>query len=529
MDEDKNNERLFNRYFPAIIQYSILGIIVLDCVAMILLFLVFSKGSITADAFGGGTLALTLTNGVAIIGIAVAVWAGLNISNSVQRNEIADIDKNAKSAKSAAQDADKAKKDADNAKMEAEGLVNDLRKEMSNLARTNKLEFVAELEKSSFNAFHKYMANKVIGLPKDTYSYLEWKEFTIAEREMQFVDAWYNDQVVINRDAIITVINNLEERFKEIRNKEGLAKAYAVVSLSIISYIRGWRLSEKEKFNDCYTFCNDPDVLKTFFDSEKKPLAEIDYASWDANKKEIFAYLCNLAGDSLSACKDHDYEKALELCEKAVEAAPNDDVNKATYVRGVGCVIEREKTKEDKEKAIDKAGFDEVLEYYEEASSIWLKEDNLRSRMSLINKYINTLMGLSNNVKESHFSDGGWDNIQAGIDKNREEIEELNKKLDKLVDVSKNVFPYGQWGIVYEGISLRNKVLMNWGDNTREEREELLCELESEKGMFEYRLPQMKGLAKVTYNDLGQCYEYFNNLLRCTQTQDGRLDDSPGC
>lgn len=85
--------------FPVFIQILIGLICTLEMIFLSAIFVLVLKKKAEVDMFLGATLSMAFSNVVAIVGVAVAVWAGLNISNAVQRNEIAEINEKAKESK----------------------------------------------------------------------------------------------------------------------------------------------------------------------------------------------------------------------------------------------------------------------------------------------------------------------------------------------------------------------------------------------------------------------------------------------
>lgn len=145
--------------------------------------------------------------------------------------------------------------------------------------------------------------------------------------------------VVINENAIKVVIENAIESFNKIRNTEEnppLAKVYAIVSLADIYYFEGWRFKETETFStsaafkECYNLCNEKTVLGMFNNQSVDSLVDVDISRLDDMDKELYAYLCNIAGDALSKAELNRLNEAIRLCQNAVDVTQQTDVNLET-------------------------------------------------------------------------------------------------------------------------------------------------------------------------------------------------------
>ena len=510
--------------FPTIIQVLIVLICSLEMLFLLIIFILVLARGTGLKLFLGATLSMAFSNVVAIIGVAVAVWAGLNISNTTQRNEIAEINEKAKESKNLV---DEAKNYADIAKgykeaaeaasQEFINLRGEVDKAEEKSAHANKMEFLVEVEKTSFYAFSKWLSNKIISTEDSVCSADTWKTLAVSEREIRFIDSWYRGNVVINESAIKVVIENAIESFNKIWETEEnppFAKAYAVVSLADIYYFEGWRFnntetfSTSEAFKRCYDLCNEKTVLSMFNNLNAESLIDVDISKLDDMDKELYAYLCNIAGDALSEAKLNKLDEACRLCKNAVAVTQQTDVNLETYYRNLGCVTERKYTA--KKKTISKRVFNEVLSYYDKAGKIRLKEKNLRCRMSLINKYLNSILELSNYVETSHFEKDKWDAIIRIVSKRKADILELNNQMDELAEVARVIFPESPWGFVYEAVALRNRILVELIDGVDKIAPETLAALDREIRMYKNRIPIMNGLILVTYNDLDVCQRYLH-------------------
>lgn len=77
-----------NRYFPEWVSTLIVIISILDVLFIIALFVLSFFDKISLKLFEKAAESSLLSSGIAVVGIAIAVWAGLNISNAIERKEL---------------------------------------------------------------------------------------------------------------------------------------------------------------------------------------------------------------------------------------------------------------------------------------------------------------------------------------------------------------------------------------------------------------------------------------------------------
>ncbi len=428
---------------------------------------------ISANTFDSSMESSLLTSGIAIIGAAIAVWAGLNIANAIERNEYEKLkektDTLAEALEEKSQDVAQLVNVIDQGTTQFRELE---KKDAQRSAKYEELEKIAllnELSMTSNDAATRQLM-KIVNTYKLGTGF-PIAELVMLERYFRLVykkhsSKFHKDiELLTYVDEGIRIANSL----LALTTNEEL-RAYILFRKAELLFYSGYCLSGNEKriaFEE---------AIQLYFESANKLNAnlpdfkelvefkKITYEGCSLNQVEISAYMCNTIGEAYSKiieslAKDDvlfdEYgHKAIFYC--AYAAYWN---NKELYLRNLGCAIERHRGVTDKT-------YDELFEIYQNTISINATSKTFKVLLSVADKFINYYIG----IKEVDIKKGretplnnelyivNWQNLEQSTKDRLLSI--LSMMRDNSI-LAKTIHPSEEVGYVYSCIYHRDMCVIN--------------------------------------------------------------------
>lgn len=375
-------------------QYSTYKAVIITIVIAITLIAIVNIGCILAmcypDLFGievkeklsGGDIveATILSNGIAIIGLAVAVWTGLNIVNSIEKREI------------------------DKLQNRVYELNEEIKKRRSQQNRVDKDKFLHELYITA-----KDEATAVlIRMFKKLHMEANVPFLELLDIEQKFRNVYELHRSEFKQDDNLT--STAEEGILLAEsllgdNEESVVKLYLDLRIAEFHFYIGYCCLGQKRLEHFTTVietymkvANEFNAdIPNYMEHEKYP--SINYLQCE-KIPAISAYFCNTIGEAYSKIeqekknlkKEKVPEERLELYGlKAVFycAYANYWRTKSVYKRNLGCAIERTYS----ECLMDH--YEELKDIYTSALLLDSKNiNNFKNLVSLYDKYVNSILGI---------------------------------------------------------------------------------------------------------------------------------------
>lgn len=296
----KNGNRNKKKKLTCIIFTIILAVVIMACPTVVpIIFMLYD----VKNPFEG-TEATLVTLGIAIIGVAITAWTGLNIANSVNRNELEKIEKRERKIRRKfvrfMEQLTELKKDSENIKKSVENsLINNcnarfLQELLKTVKDTCSLYFYKR-----FNAFFSEQKFDTV------------KSQLLMEIEQNFAEIYslhnYDSDV---GELLISKANDGLEKIKEYESNEqpeGLVKQYLDYRRGEINYYKGYCEDGPKDVYECFVeaaevyinFANEINIPLKF--NEQKYDDFIDY---NGDFLEMACYLSGSIGDAYSGIVD---------------------------------------------------------------------------------------------------------------------------------------------------------------------------------------------------------------------------------
>ncbi len=332
-----------------------------------------------------------LSTGLEIIGLAIAVWTGLNIVNLVTRKEVEEVEERMKTI------IDEVQKKND-----------ELNTIYNNVENISKNEFLKELLKTDSDLITKYFYDKFLHIkcfPDVIYQLLSIEQI-FSQIYYMHTSANANAKNVRNEteeldkqiDKTLIYIKQYKEilDLKDIENYLKFRKAEGL-------FYRGYVLdSEREIYKAYMSAIKIYIEISEYFIKDFKEMTENKNETIFPEEYEIFSYYSNTLGEAyskiLQKCPKYAQidiigEKAKFYCELAIKYAKEND--REVYYRNLGCVYER------LEKVKGKTLYSKIiLDNYEKAFQLTINKPQM-SRKQMGNVYHTYLSYLNNYIKNN--------------------------------------------------------------------------------------------------------------------------------
>lgn len=411
-DGRQGSKAKVNNWLPIVVVISILSIIVTNIFAITF---ILTKGSLDSS----GIESSLLSTGISIIGIAIAVWAGLNISNLISRSEINELDVAVNGLK-----ADTESLDKDIEKIRP--FVDENKNILSQL-------FLLELERSINDPIAYYLAEKIrrLNLQDICLPYTKLIEIELIYSQMYSRHQSGYDYDVLLIQLADSGINKIKEIQEVYIGNEHNKKIFALY----LNYREGGFLFLKG-------YCAKTKVIgaQYFFDAAGKFVIVKDEFCSNDQRAVIheMAYIDNSIGESYSKITHYytdiflnqeeqskkDFiklladkkeeiediaESAVYYCKEATKSKLEHSVL-TTYFRNLGCAYERQDRVEAVKNKLKNVFYqnEEIIKNYKESFNLTINNHQINEAssrnayytlLSYYNKYIDYLF--NNGMEET--------------------------------------------------------------------------------------------------------------------------------
>lgn len=506
-----------HRDFPSWVSTVIICVAVADLIFVTLLFYFMSMGYITEEAFGGGALAMVMSSGISIIAIAVAVWAGLNIANAVERRQLINLQE----ALTDVEERQRKLKDEEKAYAET---IEDIR-------ATQKEEFLIELERLSFDVLSRKLFDVfyIIDIKKEGKS-IPWAKLTSIEREFRLIDFAAREKrtsvgllrVTDGNEFFLRVVDQCVNRIDNLLSmytmeKNDIVSCYLNIRKGDLYYYRGYESRAHEDFQTTIRLYTHKAVLNQLLNIESKDpgggiktLQDSCKLMKTQDKKEpLVAYMCNTIGDSYRIMDDLSNsrvfsEYATVLCPNEI-TSPEELEAAEIYHRKRGCVLERIFAADGKQ--LDESSFKATMEEYEKAAKIKLTRMNLKTRLSLIEKYLSAMVGIGfvkiddNQHRTPKIVDDRYFQTYNSFLPEQKKIWHLRmRELEQLKNTALLMYPGEPLGYEYECVYFRNRFI-SCGKDAAQKKGVVRKATEAMKKL-DYIAPVKRGFTQVIFEDI---------------------------
>ena len=455
--EDKVKEI---RPFPKWASILIVIISLLEVVFIVLLFAISFFKHIPFCFFEKEAESSLLASGIAIIGIAIAVWAGLNIVNAIERKDIEEL----KDSYTELQ------KQSDTIK-ESKNKINELSEKTTEIK--NSIKEIEEKQKSADNAAllnELYKTNQdaatrvIIEKMRNIKTISNDKLLSLLEIERRFSSVYYLHSSDNSYNAGL-----LKEAKHGISLSESLLKEESTDTVQL--YLK-YRIAEFYFYSG---YCCGKLKIKTFFDSAIKiyyetyerfgaiipPIetfenySDIIFKKCDEDSAEISSYFCNSIGEAYSKmiqaknnlfCPEEEIktmeQKAIFYCGYAANWG-----SREVYWRNFGCAIERT-------YGVTTNTYDGLIDIYKTAFKLGANQKTLKTLLSCTQKLLAKGFGISDiNPNEDRIPPLNdiyyYDNFLNSSFVEKAKMDDMLKELFDYSSKAKTIYPSDTVGYVY--------------------------------------------------------------------------------
>lgn len=466
-----------NRYFPEWVSTLIVIISILDVLFIIALFVLFFFDKISLKLFEKAAESSLLSSGIAVVGIAIAVWAGLNISNAIERKELEKLkveygrlNKNSTHLKNKLN----SNKDAiKRASKQIRHMDEDIKRIKKKEASVDKSAFLKEMYDTLKDPSTRLLIEKIRVVEAEND--IQFLSLLQIERLFNSVYQLHSNEARYDTGLLLDAAHgiSLSEQLLQNENLDHTIQKYLKYRIADFHFYSGYccEYSERKRhFDEAVKIYIE---LHDFFDAQLPEYDQSQQYSAIGCKKcskehsEISAYYCNAIGESYSKIiqiKDYilstDEEineyglKAIFYCAYAAEWG-----NRETYWRNLGCAIERH-------YGVLEDNIDELLNIYNHALILNATPSTFKVYLSVCDKYVNNSLGLKNvditkgrDVPLSdHSYQDKWNNIEQP---QKEKVKLYLSNISEKSSIAKTVYPLEDVGYTYSCIYYRDMCLIN--------------------------------------------------------------------
>lgn len=478
--QDKNIKII--RAFPTWASTLIVVISILEIGFIIALFTLFLLCKIPPNFFEKAAESSLLASGIAIIGVAIAVWAGLNIANAIERKDLENL--NDKIGRLIIQ-SNKVKRATDENITETERVSKQAQNISEKLESVEKKE--ASVDKATllnqmYNTVQDLSTRILIEKIRKIETLTDIQFLSLVEIERIFSSVYHlhrNDYVYdagLLQEANHGVL--LCEQLLLNKNLDDVVQQYLEYRIAEFNFYSGYccDFSERKKYFDravkIYLKIHDFFGAKLPAYEENQLFPHIKYKECSKDFLEISAYFCNSIGEAYSKiiqikekilCTETEIkeygQKAIFYCAYAAHWS-----NKETYWRNLGCAIERH-------YGVTNEIFDELYKVYNTALEIRATQSAFKVLLSASDKFINNYLGIKSvdisKGREIPLSDASYQEIWNALEQPVQQ--KILKELSILSEKStfaKMIYPSIDVGYTYNCIFHRDMCLINGKNNS---------------------------------------------------------------
>lgn len=363
---------------------------------------------------------------VAIIGLAVATWVGLNISNAVERRDLESIDEKQK---------------------EINSWINSQKGINRNL-------FIDELSKNSWDPIIRDFCTQFLSAPID--SSLDYLLLTEIEQNISRIVHIHN-MGASDADIILAAKNTKSIVDRLSSAKGNMVQAYRDYSNATLEYYLGYhdRGKQSAHFADSirlyeeYAKKSGISLIDSF---EKETLSDYVARARKEQVNEKRAYLFNTLGDAYRFTNSPDSSiKAAKYCSYACMHSKNNCYPKNQFLRNLGCALERVQTENG---GLTDESFEIIKQnYIESLKSSRPNVKNFQVILSLLDKQINRKLGIGfNGRKTTAYNSNEFLAKWSAVKSAHGAIDDLLSEMKKYADQAKQLFPQDPVGYQYKGV-----------------------------------------------------------------------------
>ena len=397
---------------------------------------------------------ITISNCVAVITLAITVWAGLSITNALKKDDF-----------------EKFKDDAGRK-------IDIMEKETNNLKTAFKDMFFKELIQTvDIMSVHIY---KILTQNTDNINGRFGELLAIEQLFTQVYNGHYKR--IISEDDIIARAKyaiKLIDKYNIEETKDHRIKGYLIFRKAEFYFYKGYAFIHKKSYENAQLYFNEAisHYITTYkeyvpaliVDASEKSSTEFKGEEEDL---KIYAYYANTIGNAYYqkyiSCKDNgleiDIKKAKYYCECAVKwSNMKEGLKRELYHRNYGLVLEKRGNTYWEEAR---------LEYYKAVNSPDSNENSFKTLLSIYEKLIKDYLYLEQNV---NVEKGREHEILSSIYKNDIRINIYNACLKTLMthleemklyaDISKALYPKSINGYIYSALYYIYSSIVSWINN----------------------------------------------------------------
>lgn len=363
---------------------------------------------------------------VAIIGLAVATWVGLSISNTVERRDLENIDRK---------------------QHEIDSWIV-LQKSI------NRNFFLDELSKNTSNPIAKDFCARFSNLPLD-----EEKDYLLlAEIEQNVSRVVQMHNTGTSDPEIRNAIDNTKSILDRLcPGEDATIQAYLDYCKATLEYHLGYHVHTQQESHFVLAIQLFEKYAKevgiSLIDSfEYEELSAYVNRAKEEQLDELKAYIFNTLGDAYRFTNSPDSStKAARYCSFACKYSKNNESPKNKYLRNLGCALER--LQAEKGEISDEAFILIKQNYVDSLKGSRPNSKNFKVILSLLDKHINKKLNIGfNGRKDTAYNSSEFIIKWAAVKTAHGEIDDLLAEMKKYADQAKQLFPQDPVGYQYKGV-----------------------------------------------------------------------------
>ena len=374
-----------------------IAVIIITTITIVsIIIITFIKSNNSVEKYEADLMA----SGLAIIGIAISVWAGLNIANAIEKKEVEDIkgllEKLSKEISNKSNEINNTKKSiemAENRVKTINSQVDLLRNEKQLL---NYNVFLQELLSTGYDMMSKYFYNK---FSEDNIDWKELSGMVLMEQIFSQVYKVYGEaskdkSILIEKsNQGIKIAEDLAEKLSKASNlnQKELIKNYLQYRIADFYFMKGYMVETNQSYKQFEYAAKEYEELYKLFDINIVGVGSILNKYEKVRNPELVRYFANTIGESYSKIThnppDNDTQENNilyfdECSDKAIfyldiAAKLNEELSeKEVYYRNLGCAYER---RDEYHNEVGKNA-EKIIDYYTKAlkAIISYEEDKRR-------------------------------------------------------------------------------------------------------------------------------------------------------
>lgn len=434
-----------------------------------------AKDNGVSDAF----ISEILTAALAIIGLAISVWTGLNIVNTIERKDFDELkDKLAENSVKATQLADSTRKDLEN-----------VRKTMNKVSATHRKQeeldhqsFIHELYKSRADEATAILIPKLEKIEKCQDVKILWEienNFALVYKNFRAarVD---KEQLQNNVKRGIELATGLLSKYKD----DEVLQTYLKLRIADFHFYVGYHCNISDSLEHFEVAINTYFEIAAFFNASipKYVDGQMNISSIEEKIKKsmqnMFAYYCNSIGEAYSKMSENSWKKdkseigrlqaetygkkASFYCSCAVMVD-----SREVYVRNQACAIERsclgDITKE----------YTKLCELYDKSLQLNANVKSFKTRLSITDKFFNEKLDIKpvkpSEDREKPLNNSFYKERWLGLEE--EDAKKIKDDLEnnlRLAKYAKIIFPSDEVGYTYACLYYRDMCIITEDKNIKE-------------------------------------------------------------